>query len=137
MVHAQRHYKPTQHRQVRLQRHRALFCAAGAIHEHVAKSVMIFQVSSKDLQSFCYFARLVSRGAQLCSKSSLWKTACMRPVIIRTQPQTYDVMSTLTALKSVIGDDDMASLARGIPITELPNELTKNIDVSTPIGECS
>lgn len=62
----------------------------------------------------------------------------MRPVIIRTQPQTYDVMSTLTALKSVlIGDDDMASLARGIPITELPNELTKNIDVSTPIGECS
>jgi len=50
-------------------------------------------------------------------------------------------MSTLTALKSVlmnfIGDDDMASLARGIPITELPNELTKNIDVSTPIGECS
>lgn len=31
----------------------------------------------------------------------------------------------------------MASPARGIPITELPNELTKNIDVSTPIGECS
>ena len=31
----------------------------------------------------------------------------------------------------------MASLARGIPITEMPNEITKNIDVSTPIGKCS
>ena len=31
----------------------------------------------------------------------------------------------------------MASRARGIPITEMPNEITKNIDVSTPIGECN